>query len=420
MSDAKTGKGIHYAWWILVACCFLMLGGQGIIGNCAGIFYASVANDLGVGRGDISLYMTIANVACCVALPLAGKYLPRWNIRIVLPAAMTVICVNAALMSVYNAVWMWYVAGIVQGFGMAFIFLVPAPLILSNWFKKRLGFAVGLAMAFSGLGGIVFNPLISAALASWGWQTAYLVYAGIAWIVSMPFLVFVIRFKPADMGLKAYGAEEEEADQKSDDLTASGGVATKNAMFSSAWFLCLIAIGLIALFTTYYQHFSGFATSIGWATVAAGTLVSAVSFGNMAWKFIYGMLADKLGVKRSTIFMAIVAGVGFAILLTMQSNMVAMYVGAVCFGATLALCAVGAPLITKAIFGEKNYSEIFAQMSVCTYLVGAVGMSGVGFLYDATGSYDAGWIVGIVLAVIVILAILGAYAAKKKLKWEDA
>ena len=103
----------------------------------------------------------------------------------------------------------------------------------------------------------------------------------------------------------------------------------------------------------------------------------------------------------------------------MQSNVIAIYIGAVCFGSTLALCAVGAPLLTKAIFGEKNYSEIFAQMSVCTYLVGAVGMSGVGFLYDMTGTYDLGWILGIVMAAIVIVCVLGAFAAKKKLQWDE-
>lgn len=418
MEETKPRGKIHYAWWILVACCFMMLGGQGIIGNCGGIFYASVAESLGVGRGDISLYMTIANIACCVALPLAGKYLPRWNIRIVLPVAMTIICVNAALMSCYTQVWMWYIAGVVQGFGMAFIFLVPAPLILGNWFKKRLGFAVGLAMAFSGFGGIIFNPIISAALAMWDWHTAYLVYAGLAWIVSVPFMIFIMRYKPADMGLLPYGAEEGEETEE-EELTANGGVSARNAIGTAAYIALIIAIALIALFTTYYQHFSGFAVSIGWATVAAGTLVSAVSFGNMAWKFIYGILSDKMGVKNSTIFMTIVALVGFAILLTMQSNTLMLYIGAVCFGATLALCAVGAPLLTKAIFGEKDYSQIFSQMSIATYLVGAVGMSGVGFLYDATGTYDLGWIIGIILSVVVILLVLVAFAAKKKLKWEE-
>lgn len=419
MAETKKKQRNGYCWWILVACCFLMLGGQGIIGNCAGIMYGPVAQSLGVGRGEISLYMTIANIACCVALPLAGKYLAIWNIRIVLPVAMTIICANCALMSLYTQVWMWYISGVIQGFGMAFIFLVPAPLILSNWFKKRLGFAVGLAMAFSGLGGIVFNPIISAALANWDWHMAYLVYAGLAWIVSMPFLLFVIRYKPEDMGLKPYGYEEGEEDKaKESDLTEPGGVTLKNAMFKPAWWMVIVAIGAIALFTTYYQHFSGFATSIGWATVAAGTLVSAVSFGNMAWKFLYGILADVMGTKASTILMTCVAAVGFVILLTMQSNTIMMYVGAVCFGSTLALCAVGAPLITKAIFGEKNYSEIFAQMSMCTYLVGAVGMSGVGFLYDISGSYDLGWIVGIALSVLVIVLVLGAFATRKKLKWD--
>ena len=417
----KTQPKIHYAWWILVAMCAMMLAGQGIINNCAGIFYSHVADELGVGRGTVSLYMTIGNLACCVALPFAGPYLMKCNVRKVLPGAMTLICINAALMSVYKSVWCWYIAGVIQGALGAFIFLVPAPLILSNWFYKKSGFAIGFAMAFSGLGGIIFNPLIYAALAAWGWRTAYLVYAGFAFVIAVPLLAALVRYKPEDMGLKPYGWDEAEAAKKAAETTAISkpGVLQKDAVKSPIFYCMMVVIGLIAFSTTYYQHVSGFATSLGWATVAAGTLVSCVSFGNMALKFIYGVLSDLMGVRNSSIVMFLIAFAGFIMMVLCQHSQAALYVAAVFYGSTMALCAVGAPLLTKGVFGEKDYGAIYGTMSIVTYLVGAVGMSGIGFMYDIYGSYDLAWIVGGIGLAVAMVFMIVCFAKKNTMKWAD-
>lgn len=414
-TELRKPKKIHYAWWVLVACCMMMLGGQGIIQNCSGIFYAPAAEALGVGRGDISFYRTVANLATCITLPLAGKYLPRWNIRLVLPVCMGVICISAAILPLCDELWMWYIVGAIQGLLGSFVFLAPAPIILANWFYKRSGFAVGLAMAFSGLGGVVFNPIISAVLAVWGYQFAYLAYAALAAVVSIPFLIFVIRYKPEDVGLKPYGYEGDK-NPTAEDQAKVAGVSLGKAIRIPIFWVMLLLIGLIAFTSTYYQHFSGFAVSIGWDTVAAGTLVSACSLGNMILKLIYGALCDHLGVRNATVFALLVCLAGFVIFLIAQDSVLAMYVAAVCYGATLALTAVGAPMITKAIFGVKDYSRIYTRVTIATYLVGSVGMSGIAFLYDAFGSYDPAFMLGIGVSCISIVLLTICFSAGKKIE----
>ena len=211
------------------------------------------------------------------------------------------------------------------------------------------------------------------------------------------------------MGLKPYGWDEAEAAKKAAETTAISkpGVLQKDAVKSPIFYCMMVVIGLIAFSTTYYQHVSGFATSLGWATVAAGTLVSCVSFGNMALKFIYGVLSDLMGVRNSSIVMFLIAFAGFIMMVLCQHSQAALYVAAVFYGSTMALCAVGAPLLTKGVFGEKDYGAIYGTMSIVTYLVGAVGMSGIGFMYDIYGSYDLAWIVGgIGLAVAMVFMIV--------------
>jgi MFS family permease len=73
-----------------------------------------------------------------------------------------------------------------------------SPLILTNWFKSKTGFAVGVAMAFSGLGGIVMNPVGSVLIDQFGWRTAYLIFAGIGALCMLPFTAVVLERRPED------------------------------------------------------------------------------------------------------------------------------------------------------------------------------------------------------------------------------
>lgn len=102
-----------------------------------------------------------------------------------------------------------------------------------------------------------------------------------------------------------------------------------------------------------------------------------------------------------------------------QHSQVALYVAAVFYGSTMALCAVGAPLLTKGVFGEKDYGAIYGTMSIVTYLVGAVGMSGIGFMYDIYGSYDLAWIVGGIGLAVAMVFMIVCFAKKNTMKWAD-
>lgn len=67
---------------------------------------------------------------------------------------------------------------------------------------------MGIATAFSGVGAAIFTPILSNLIVSVGWQTSYLLAGGMSLVLTVPFTAFVLKFKPADMGMTPYGAEE--------------------------------------------------------------------------------------------------------------------------------------------------------------------------------------------------------------------
>lgn len=136
----------------------------------------------------------------------------------------------------------------------------------------------------------------------------------------------------------------------------------------------------------------------------------------MLLKLIYGILCDHLGERNATVAALATCLIGFVIFLVAQDSTMAMYFAAVCYGATLALTAVGAPIITKAVFGLRDYARIYSRVGIATYLVGSVGMSGIAFFYDAFGSYDPAFMLGVAICSIAIVLLMVVFAAGKRLE----
>ncbi len=162
----RRSRRLHPAWLILIACCFLQAGGMGTINNAAGIMVPAVLGDLQFSQGSFMLYFTIQGLCMTAALPVAGKLLPKVSMRVLVSVGMVAAALAFASMGQFNAVWQWYVAGAVLGVAAAFAFLLPAPVMIGNWFKKKAGLAMGIAMACSGIGGAVMNPLGGALIQS--------------------------------------------------------------------------------------------------------------------------------------------------------------------------------------------------------------------------------------------------------------
>ena len=406
----------HKAWLILIACCFMQAGGIGIIVSCSGIFLNPIAQELNFGMGQLSLYMSIQGLGMVCALPLAGKLLPKVNIRILVSTCMSICAGTFALMSQFNHLWQWYLAGAVIGFCSGFVFVMPAPIMIGNWFRKNTGLAMGIAMAFSGVGGAIVNPIGTFIISNSGWRSAYIVLGVISALLVLPFTLFIIRFKPEDDNTTAYGSEGLE-NQKSSSKQKSEvtGVSSKIAVKSLAFVCIFIMAGLIAFVSTYLQHLPSYAVTIGFAAAVGGTMASAVMIGNIVGKLGLGFLNDKLGEKNATISGLIVVMISFALMLFSKGNTALAITGAFLYGFVMAMSSVSVPLIVRKVFGSKDYSSIFSYVTMGTQLIGSFGISVIGFMYDGFGSYVPSFYIGMIVCVLAIVSIIGAFKSVKKL-----
>ena len=391
---------------------------MGTVINSAAIMIPSVLGDLQFSQGSFMAYMTIQGFCMAVSLPIAGRLLPRVNIRILVSGGVLVAAIAYGSMGLFTEVWQWYIAGSVLGLA-AFVFMLPAPVMIANWFKKRTGLAMGLAMACSGIGGAIINPLGGLFIDVCGWRLTYALLACISCALVLPFTLFVIRFKPSDLGVAAYGADEPEVDAANGARSAPmlGGVSQKKAVASLSFVCLFLVAGILSLNSSFMQLLPTFAVTGGMVEIAA-LLASAAMIGNIAGKLVLGWLNDRLGARNATFCGLSVGVVAFLVLIASLGGGVALAVaGSALFGAMTAMVQVSLPLIVRTAYGAKDYSAIYSYISMGTTIIGSLGITAVGMSFDAFASYVPSMLVMVGASVLAaVLLTVGLASAKRLVK----
>ena len=391
-----------YHWLIVAACSGLAMAAIGISINCAGIFFESVSEDLGVGRGDVSLTVTLTNVLTGLMGPLvASRLFGRVNIKVLtgVGSVMTALCF--AGMSVANNIAVFYVLSTLMGIVITGYSNVAITYIIGNWFQEKNGFAMGITMSCSGLGGALFNPILSAVIEAFGWRSAYLAAAGFVLVLTLPGVLFIIRERPEDKGLLPYGATESMP-------SAAGRQIQKGAIaFGSATFLVTVAFSvLVYAVSGFNAHVSGFATSIGLTPAVGALMVSASMIGNVVFKLLIGVLSDAFGAPKACGVMMLLNIIGMTIFafLPIGGDAVAM-VSAFLYGGIYAVSAVGIPLVVRYVYGPRLHSVAYSYISLFACISSSCTMAGFGYSYDVFGTYRVGVLASVAVAICVVVLI---------------
>lgn len=372
---------IHKSWFIMLTCAGLAASCLGVIGNCYGAFYNPVSNGLGVLKGSFTLHVTIQSLVAAFTSLTAGKVLYKTkNFKLTILLGSFTTCFATFLMSYANELWQFYILGFIRGLGYSFFGIIPITIILGNWFSKKTGLATSLVMMFSGITGAVGSPLFTNLIINNGWRFSYQVLASVAFVLTLPAILFPFKLRPAEEGLLPYGYEETEV-----KVSVSKSEEKFNFLQPSFIFFVLAAL-LVNSYVSLTSYFPTYAEFIGLSAVIGSTMVSAVMMGNISTKLIIGILADKIGPFRAVVVMLAVNLFSLVVLLLTRQTTI-MFAAALLFGSIYSIGSVGTPLLVKEFFGAENYSEAYPKVSFFTTLSSAFTASIIGYIFDFTQSF---------------------------------
>lgn len=405
-------RKMHYAFVIVICCCLMMGVNVGLTFSCAGIFYKPVTSDLGITLGGFGLYMTVMYIASSLVLPLAGRLLERYSARRLFTGASALNGIALCMMGMMSGLWGFYVAGALLGISIAFLLYMSYPTLINRWFHTRMGLMIGICVAASGLGGIIFNPLGGWIITQWGWRMAYYVFGLIVIAGVTPLLALLLRDHPEDMGLRKFGMDADVSKAEGGSAgQPDGGVSYARAVRMPVFYLLVVFSFIMMGCSTLNLFIPGFTENVGFSVEQASLAAAASMVGVTLGKLLLGWIND----RNCTAGVLLCTGGGAAGLATIVvggATLPIILAGSFLFGWCYAGVTVQTAMLTRAVMGSKDYSRIFATISVALSAGGAVASGGWGLLADAT-SYPVIFISGAALLILAGILGLGALRTVK-------
>jgi MFS family permease len=411
-------KKNRYAFVIAVACCMCVFGGAVLVFACAGVFYVPLGEHFGVGRGSISIYISIVSGVMAFTMPVMGRFAVKWDIRQLVLLCMGAITISFIAFAFAPNLWVIYIAAALQGFGVAGPMYIIVPTMINRWFQKKAGTFIGVAMAFTGGSAIILMPIIAIVIQNFGWRIGYGFEAALCLIFMGIPALFMFKNTPETIGLKPYGYEaaaEGAANGASNPIAAA--VSLKTAMKSSTFYILAVLAGAISFITDINFFWTAYATELGYGLVVASLIGSVAMYGQVVGKIGLGIISDKFLKLSMVLSYAFgLVGMGGALILGGSAGTVLILVFIFLYGMTHAACAVETPIIARNAFGAgKDYAQIYANVMSVGAFCSMIGTTLFGYIIDWTGGYDAVFIIGVVLCIICLVAAFAALSTSKKL-----
>jgi MFS family permease len=410
MEEARSNPGIYYGWWIVLAASFTLMIAGGIGGYSFPVFFKPLEEAFGWSRAALSGPVAVATLSAGIWLPIIGRLIDRYGPRTVMvPGALLMGLCNLLLGQMHA---LWHLYGIFLLIAPAIVALtaLPAQTLVSHWFIKKRGIAMGLTMMGYGLGGVVMAKLSYLLIVGFGWRTAYSILAVTIWVLVTPVVLLVVRHKPADKGLLPDGETAGNAccsatpDPVAESPHESGlevGAALKTVAF---WTLALIFLVTSFGGGSIILHMVAFSTDVGISAEAATTALSLLAGVSILGRLGFGALGDRLDKRTVMALCFFLHSVAIALLLKMKSAGL-LYLFAAIYGLSMGGNVVVTPLLIGECFGVVSFAAIAGMLGIPLTLGGAAGPVLAGRIFDVTKSYGLAFAIALVAYLLATVAV---------------
>lgn len=402
-------KRLFYGWVIAGAAFFTLLVTNGLTFAGITVFDESLLQEFGWGRGTLKFRDLLTMGLAGLLSPLAGAIADRHGVKWLMAGGATLLAVALLLYGQIGSVVHMYVIHILFAGVLASCGIVMAVILVSRWFVKRRGTATGIAMVGTSMGGAMFPALGAWLVGIYGWRTSLMLYAAFPALLLLVIL-FLIRERPSDMGLRPYGAEAAPPGS----VPVVAGMEYRDAVRTRTFWILAAAgsmtfYAILGISAHLFLHLRG----QGLDVPAAARGLSWLFLMGLTGKFLFGYLADLFPHKR---VLLINLGIMFAGSLALASmNQALFWPFVVCFGLGWGGIYTLLQLLTMDAFGLKAAGRILGTRTVIDAIGGGLGPWITGWLFDVTGGYQMPFLLvsGLILLTMAASAALHRGAARE-------
>jgi MFS family permease len=399
-------KKIFYGWWIVFACFLISLYVSSVIFYGFTAFFEPLVKDFGWSYTQISFAASLRGLEMGLLFPLIGFLVDRFGSRKLIFCGVVVVGFGLLVLSFTQSLAMFYGSFLLLGFGVGGVSSVVSMTVVANWFRKKVGIALGVMMSGFGASGLLV-PVIVRLIDVYNWRNTLIILGLGMWSLGIP-LSFVIRNRPEQYGYLPDGTSSsaQGGDNEIQDKAVEIGVkeALKDKSF---WYLNIAETIRFMALAAVVTHVMPYLSSVGISRASAGLVAGAIPLFSIIGRFGLGWLGDILN-KKYVMAMA---------LLSMSLGMLAfgyvqvtwlLFLFLVLFSSGSGGSMVLRGAILREYFGRDSLGKILGITMGFASIGGIIGPILAGWVFDTLGSYHLIWFVfcGIIgLAIGLILKI---------------
>ncbi len=410
-SGVRNNKSGFYYGWVIVSLAFFNLVIAFGIWYSFAVFFIAVMNDLGGTRAASAAIFSIFMMVHALASWPVGFFIDRYGGRKVIPVSAVFVAAGLWATSTATQLWhLYFFYGTATAAGICGIGHFAHSVILPNWFMRRRGLAIGIAMAGSGVGMQIIVPLVQYIISNHGWRSGYQALAVLVLFSVVPLNAFLQRIAPKDQSIKT--SEFSQPEKNTPGLPKKANVEGNDqkphfeyssmTLYKNRLFWCLFISRFTAVFATQavLVHMVAHMVDRGFTAAAGAFVLGITGMVGSGAKILFGHLSDRVGRDITYTFGLAFTGAGvLSLFMIHPDQLISVILFATFFGIGLGAVVPIFPARAADIFQGSHYGRIYGILSLAGGSGAAFGSWISGRIFDLTQSYEIFFFLSIALMV---------------------
>jgi len=413
-NSTSAGKKTRYFYgWNIVAASFMaQLSYAEHFSSMLGFYFKPLQAQFGWSRSAIAAVQSIARVTEAIIAPFVGPLIDRYGPRVMMPIGAIIVGFAMLGITQIEAIWQFYLLrGVISAIGFTLMGALVTSVTINNWFVKKRGRALAISRIGSNLSNIIFTPVTVFVIAASGWQTMFVIFAVVTWLVVLIPSTILMRRRPEDLGLYPDGEEPARRDDKDGDdketVTRVPGApepvwTRREIIRTKTFWLMAASFGINSLaFQGINISLAPYIQDLGYGEAM---LASIMTFRAIMAGFALlgvGFLAEHSQKVIVRVVPFIIQGIAVTFLL-FADQPVFLWLAVAFYGFGISSLVVIQEVLWADFFGRLSLGTVRSLAFLAAFGLGAAGPVAVNAVFDIMGSYEP--------AFLTIIALFGVSA----------
>ncbi len=213
---AAPGGGEGWLYRMVALCLLFSMAGRGLTETFT-VFLLPLVEEFRAERASVTAIFSVQMLCSALAGPAVGYLFDRFGVLRLYLSGLLLQVGGLVLAFFADSLWQLFIGiGLCTGIASAALGAVAHGALLARWFDGR-PYARNMSIIFAGfgLGSLLMVPLSQWLVQSFGWRHAYLVLAGVLFVVLAP-AMRLVNWRKAQAGSPQWQAKRSHGEQNNE------------------------------------------------------------------------------------------------------------------------------------------------------------------------------------------------------------